>query len=107
MTLARIKKNDMVTVMAGKDIGKTGKVLRVFPEMGKVVVEKINLIKRHTKQKSQSEQGGIIEKEAPFHISNVLFFCRKCQRGVRVGVKMLSDGKKVRVCKKCGEMIER
>jgi large subunit ribosomal protein L24 len=106
-TLARIKKGDMVAVIAGKDKGKRGKTLKVFPARDKVIVEKINLIKRHTKRKSQGEQGGIIEKEAPLHLSNIMFFCGKCNRPTRIGKKILSDGRRVRICRKCGEVVDR
>ena len=102
-----VRKNDMVMVIAGKEKGKTGKVLKVLPKKNRVVVEKVNFIKRHTRPTGRLRQGGIIQKEAPLHISNVLILCPKCNKGVRTGRKILEDGKKVLVCKKCGEIIER
>jgi len=105
MTL-RIKKNDMVKVRCGKDKGKTGKVLRVFPgEDGKerVIVEGVNLVKRHTKPNPKNQQGGIVSRESAFHISNVNLFCPRCQKGVRYGVRVLEDGSKIKFCRKCNE----
>ncbi len=102
MTL-RIKKNDTVQVLLGKDRGKTGKVLRVFPEKERVIVEGINLVKRHTRPNPKNQQGGIVAREAPFHISRVNLFCSRCQKGVRFGVRLLEDGSKIRFCRKCGE----
>ncbi|MBI2890900.1 MAG: 50S ribosomal protein L24 [Nitrospirae bacterium] len=99
-----VRKNDTVAVMVGKDRGKTGKVLRVVPKRGRVVVEKVNMVKRHTKA-TQDQPGGIIEKEAPIHVSNVLPYCGRCSRGVRIRHKGLEDGTKVRICAKCGEAI--
>lgn len=100
-----LKKDDMVITLVGKDKGKTGKILKVLRDKNKVVVEKINIVKRHIKPTQINPQGGIIEKEMPIDVSNVLLYCKKCQRGVRIGKKMLEDGSKVRVCKKCGEII--
>ena len=102
MTL-RIKKNDTVMVLCGKDKGKTGKVLRVFPEKERVIIEGVNLVKRHTKPNPKNQQGGIVSREASLHISNVNLFCSRCQKGVRFGVRLLEDGSKVRICRKCGE----
>jgi len=102
-----LKKNDLVQVIAGKEKGKTGKVLKVLLKKDRVVVEKINFIKRHSRPSGRTKQGGIVEKEAPIHISNVLLICPKCNQGVRLGKKILEDGKKALVCKKCGELIER
>lgn len=101
-----IKKNDRVMVMAGKDKGKIGKVLRIVPKKSGAVVEKVNMVKRHTRPGPLSKQGGIIEKEAPIHISNLMLVCSKCTDPVRVRFKILEDGKKVRICHKCGEVIE-
>jgi len=101
----RIAKNDIVLVIAGDDAGKTGKVLKVFPGKSRVIVEKINFVKRHTRPTRTRIQGGVLEKEAAIHVSNVLLMCPKCDTGVRVGIKALSDGSRVRVCRKCGEMI--
>lgn len=102
-----VRKNDTVMVIAGKEKGKIGKILKVFPSEERVIVEKVNLIKRHTRPSQQNPQGGIIEKEGPIHISNVLLYCTKCAKGVRVGRKVLEDGKKARYCKKCGEIFDK
>jgi len=102
----RIRSNDEVIVITGRDKGARGKVTRVLPEKGKVVVSKVNMIKRHTKA-SQTSGGGIIEREAPLEISNVQFFCPKCDAGVRLGIKTLEDGRKVRTCRKCGEVLDK
>lgn len=99
----RIKKNDMVQILSGKDRGKTGRVLRVFPGKEKVIVEGVNIIKRHTRPNPKNQQGGIISQEAPIHISNVNLFCSRCQKGVRFGVRILEDGSKIRFCRKCNE----
>ena len=101
-----IKTNDQVEVITGKDKGRVGKVLRVVRGSDKVVVEKINMVKRHTKPNMVNQQGGIIEKEAPIHVSNVKLICPKCAKTVRPARKILDDGTKVRTCKKCGETIE-
>ncbi len=101
----RIHRDDEVVVIAGRDKGARGKVVRVLPENGCVVVSKVNMVKRHTRQTQQSS-GGIIEKEAPISISNVQFFCPNCKGGVRLGVKTLDDGQKVRTCRKCGEVLD-
>ncbi len=102
----RLKKNDKVMVIAGKDKGKVGKVLRTFPEKNRLIVEKVNYIKRHTRPGGKASKGGIIEKEAPLHASNVMLICGKCTDPVRVGFQRQADGKKVRVCKKCGEILD-
>lgn len=102
-----IRKNDMVQVIAGKEKGKTGKVLQVFPKKDRVIVEKINFIKRHARPSGKTRQGGIIQKEGPIHVSNVLLLCPKCNQGQRMGKKVLEDGKKALVCKACQELIER
>lgn len=100
-----IKKGDMVIVTAGKELGKTGKVLHVFPQKKRALVEKINMVKRHQRPTGQNQEGGILELENPLHASNLMFLCGKCEKGVRVGKKALEDGRKVRVCKSCGEEI--
>ncbi|AEH45336.1 ribosomal protein L24 [Thermodesulfatator indicus DSM 15286] len=100
-----IRKNDQVVVITGKDKGKIGKVLQVFPRRQRAIVEGVNIVKRHMKPTPYTE-GGIVEKPAPVHISNLMVFCPKCNKGVKVGRKFLEDGTKVRVCKKCGEIIE-
>ncbi|MBU0485809.1 MAG: 50S ribosomal protein L24 [Proteobacteria bacterium] len=102
----KIKLNDQVEVIAGKDKGRVGKVLKVFRDSDKVMVEKINMIKRHTKPSMANQQGGIIEKEGRLHISNLMLICPKCTKTVRIGKKTLDDGVKVRVCKKCGETVD-
>lgn len=101
-----MKKGDQIKVIAGKERGKTGKILRVIPKKKSVVVEKINMVKRHSRPTAKARQGGIIEKEAPLHISNVIVICSKCNASVKVGRKLLEDGKRVRYCKKCGELID-
>ena len=101
-----VHKGDTVVVMTGKDRGKSGKVLSVLLRDRKVTVEKINLIKRHTKPNQQNRQGGILEREAPIQLSNVMLYCTTCQKPVRVGSKALADGTRTRVCKKCRQPIE-
>ncbi len=103
----KIRKDDQVMVIAGKEKGKTGKVSRVVVDKAAVVVEKLNVVKRHQKPSAKYKHGGIIEKEAPIAISNVMLLCEKCKGPVRVGKKTLDEGKKVRVCKKCGEVLDR
>src|SRR5262245_25439132 len=100
-----IRKNDTVQVITGKYKGKTGKVLAVLAENGLALVEKLNLVKRHQRPTQKLPQGGTVEKEAPFRLSNLMLFCSKCSKGVRVGVKQEKDGKKKRVCRKCGESL--
>jgi large subunit ribosomal protein L24 len=101
-----VRKGDTVVVIAGKDRGKSGKVLGVLHLDGKVTVERINIIKRHTKPTQQNRQGGILEREAPIHLSNVMLYCSTCQKPTRVGIKTLNDGSRVRVCRKCTQPIE-
>jgi large subunit ribosomal protein L24 len=101
----RIKKGDVVRVMAGNDRGKEGKVLKVFPESGRVIIEKINLIKRHQRRTQQNQQGGIVEKEAPIHVSNVMLICPNTKQPTRIGKEILKDGSRARVSKKSGEML--
>jgi large subunit ribosomal protein L24 len=103
---AHIRKNDTVMVIAGKEKGKSGRVLRVLPEKQRVVIERVNFVKRHARPSRQFRQGGIIEKEASIHISNVMIMCPKCNKPVRVGTKRLEDGKKARICRKCEEVLE-
>lgn len=102
-----VKKDDMVKVIAGKDQGKTGKVLRVFPAKGRVVVESINVVKRHTRPNQLNPEGGIIEKEAPLSISNVMLVCGSCSQATRTGIRVLEDGSKSRYCKKCNESVDK
>lgn len=101
-----IKKNDKVVVLAGKEKGKIGTVLKVDSEKGRVLVEKVNMVKRHTRPGGKQAQGGIIEKEAPIQISNVMIMCNRCAEPARIGKRVLEDGSRVRVCKKCGELLE-
>ncbi len=101
----KVVKNDTVLVVSGNFKGKKGKVLKVFPKEQRVIVEGVHFIKRHTRKTQKNPQGGIVEKEAPIHASNVLVVCPKCGNPARVGRKVLQDGKRVRVCKGCGEML--
>ncbi len=101
-----LKKNDQVEVIAGKDKGRVGKILRVLKDQDKVVVERINMIKRHTKPTEMNQQGQIVDKEAPIHVSNIQLICPECTKTGRIGKKILEDGTKVRFCKNCGESIE-
>ncbi len=101
-----IRKNDKVKVIAGKDKGKLGKVLKVIKKKERVLVENINMIKRHTKPGATSRQGGIIEAEGPIHWSNVMLLCNKCMAPTRIRMRRLEDGKKVRTCAKCDEVID-
>ena len=102
-----IKKDDKVKVLVGKDKGKIGKVLNVNRKKSRVLVEKINMVKRHSKPSAQSKQGGIIEKEMPIQWSNVMVMCNKCVTPARVKMQRLEDGKKIRVCVKCGEALDK
>lgn len=101
----KIKKNDTVKVISGRDRGKTGRVLKIFPKEHRALVEGINYVKRHTRPTRQDQQGGIITKESPIDISNLLLLCKSCNRPTRVGFTILSDGTKARQCKKCKEII--
>ncbi len=101
-----LKADDQVEVIAGKDKGRVGKVLKVFSAESKATVERINMIKRHTKPREMNQQGQIVEREAPIHVSNLQLICPECTQTGRVGRKLLDDGTKVRFCKKCGESIE-
>ena len=102
----KIRKNDTVLVIAGKDRGKRGKVRFAYPKDERLLVEGINFIKRHTRASGQVRQAGIIEREAPIHISNVMILCSKCNNPTRIGFRFLKDGKKVRFCHSCGEVID-
>ncbi|MGD0022745.1 MAG: 50S ribosomal protein L24 [Smithellaceae bacterium] len=104
MSLNKFKKGDMVKVLAGKDKGKTGKILKTIPDKERVVIEKVNMIKKH-KKPDQKTKGGVVEKEDSIHISKVGLLCNKCNTAVRVRNKMLEDGKKVRICSKCNDVI--
>ena len=105
MNKMSIKKNDTVIVLSGKDKGKQGKVLEVMPADRKVIVEGINVVSRHTKPRKQGDQGGILKKEAPMYACKVQKVCPKCNKPTRPAHKLLADGKKVCVCKKCGAEI--
>lgn len=103
MPKVRIKKNDQVLVIAGRDKDARGKVLRVNPGQGTAIVERINLVKRHTKPNPQKQiQGGVLEREAPIRLSNLKVICPECDKPTRMGRRRLDDGRGVRVCKKCG-----
>jgi large subunit ribosomal protein L24 len=101
-----LKKDDVVVVITGADKGKRGRIIEAFPDEGRVRVEKVNLVKKHQKPTQRQRQGGIIEMEAKIQVSNVQIYCSKCDKPVRVGHKKLEDGKKVRICRKCGEMLD-
>jgi len=102
----KIRKNDTVLVIIGKDNGKKGKVRRVIPAKGKVIVEGVNMIKRHARASGAARQAGIIELEAPIEISNVMLVCNKCSKPVRIGFSIQNDGSRTRVCHSCGELID-
>lgn len=102
-----IRKDDIVVVNSGKEIGKKGRVLKVFPEKKRLIVEKINMIHRHQRPSQRQQKGGIIEKEGTIHVSNLQLWCSKCNLGCRVGFDVLSDGSKVRVCRRCGEILDK
>ena len=102
----KIRKDDKVTILAGKEKGKIGSVLRVDAEKNRAIVEKVNVVKRHTRAGGKSAQGGIVEKEASIHISNLMLVCNKCAESTRIGKRLLEDKSKVRICKKCGELLD-
>lgn len=102
-----IRKNDKVMVIAGKEKGKIGSVLKVIPEKERAIVEKLNMVKRHTRAGGKGSKGGILEKEAPIRLSNLMLVCGKCAEPARIGNKVLEDGSKVRFCKKCGEFLDK
>ena len=102
----KIRKNDTVLVIAGKDKGKKGKVRFVYPKKNRILVEGINFIKKHSKARGQARQAGIIDLEAPVQTSNVMLFCDKCNHPVRIGFRFLEDGRKVRICRSCNEVID-
>ena len=103
-----IRKNDNVVVTSGKDRGKRGRVVRVVAEKNRVIVEGVNVIKRHTKANPQRNvKGGVVEREAPLHASNVQLVCPECGRPTRIGKKILGDGRKVRVCRKCEGVVDK
>ena len=103
-----IRKNDSVVVTTGKDRGKRGRVVRVVPEKNRLVIEGVNIIKRHTKANPQRNiKGGLVEREAPLHASNVQLVCPECGKPTRIGRKILADGRKVRVCRKCEGVVDK
>jgi len=106
-TKLQIKKDDTVKVLVGKDKGKTGKITKVFSAKGRVIVENVNLVKRHTRPSQANQEGGIIEKEASIDASNVMLVCPACNAASRVGVKLLENGSKARFCKKCNEIVDK
>ena len=101
----KIKKNDTVYVLAGKDKGKSGRVFRVYPLEGRALVEGINYIKKHARKSQDNPQGGIVQKENPIHLSNLALLCKTCKRPARLGSSSLADGTKSRYCKRCKEVI--
>ena len=104
----RIRKNDLVEVITGRDRGKRGKVLQVLPDKGRVVVQGVNFIKRHTRPNPQRNiKGGIVEREASLHASNVQLVCPECGAMTRIGRKVLDDGRKVRICRKCEGVVDK
>jgi large subunit ribosomal protein L24 len=107
MAIPPIRKNDEVYILNGKDRGKSGRVLIVNPKKDRIVVEGVQMIKRHTRPNPQKNiKGGIVEKEASIHISNVAIVCKNCKKHTRLGSKALGDGRTARICKKCGNTIE-
>lgn len=104
--MLRIKKNDTVMIMAGKDRGKKGKVLRILPTTSRAIVEGLNMVKKHVRRSREDQQGGIIQVEQPLALSKVMLFCSRCDRPTRVGFLKQTDGTKARYCKKCQEVIQ-
>ena len=105
--MSHVRRGDTVGVIAGRERGKRGKVLRVLPEAGRVLVEKINMVKKHQRPTQKLRQGGIIEREGALALSNVLVVCPRCDKPARTGIKVLTDGRKVRSCRRCGESIDK
>jgi len=104
----QLKKNDLVVVIRGKDKGKTGKVLKLIPETNRIIVERVNFSKHFVKaDRSRNVQGGVMEKEAPIAVSNVMLYCAECGQGVRARSRRLEDGSKIRLCHRCETMIEK
>jgi large subunit ribosomal protein L24 len=107
MIKVHIKKNDQVYILAGKERGKTGKVLKVFPGDNRAIVEGLNFIQKHTRPNPQKNiKGGILPKESPIHLSNLMVVCKRCDKRARVTISTRQDGRKVRVCKKCNESLD-
>lgn len=107
MGTGHVRRGDTVAVIAGRERGKRGKVLRVLRDSGRVLVEHVNMIKKHQRPTQKLRQGGIIEREGPLALSNVLLVCAACGKASRAGIKVLTDGRKVRVCKRCGESMDK
>jgi large subunit ribosomal protein L24 len=107
MAGAHVRRGDTVAVIAGRERGKRGKVLRVLGDKDRVVIEKVNMIKRHQRPTQKLRQGGIIEREGALALSNVLLVCGRCDKPARMGIKVLADGRKVRACKRCGEPVDK
>lgn len=103
--MTKLKKNDTVMVITGKDKGKTGKVLRIIPQKERAIVEGLNFIKKHARKTREDQAGGIIQKERPIRFSNLMLYCTRCSRPTRIGIDTLKDGSKTRKCKKCGEIV--
>ena len=104
---SRIRKNDTVMVIAGRERGKTGKVLRVIREDNRVIIERLHMVKRHQKPRGQPSPGGVVEKEASIDLSNVMIMCDRCNAPARIGSRRLEDGSGVRTCRRCGEAIDK
>lgn len=105
MAKIHVKKDDTVIVVSGKDSGKTGKVLKVYPGTSKILVEGVSIVTKHVKPSKDNMQGGIVKQEAAINSSKVMLYCNKCKSATRISKKLLEDGTKVRVCKKCGEIL--
>lgn len=103
----KLKKNDNVEVISGREKGKRGRIIEVIPSTGRVRIEHLNMVKKHMRPNAENKQGGILEKENPLNISNVQLVCPKCDKATRIGSSVLSDGRKVRACKRCGEVIDK
>jgi large subunit ribosomal protein L24 len=100
-----VRRDDKVIVVSGKDKGKIGEVISVQPKTGKVLVKDVNIVTKHQKPSRQNMQGGMVQMEAPIYSSKVMLYCDKCKKATRISKKILEDGSKVRVCKKCGETL--
>jgi large subunit ribosomal protein L24 len=107
MAEAHVRRGDTVGVIAGRERGKRGKVLRVMPDTGRILVEHVNMIKKHQRPTQKLRQGGIIEREGAFALSNVLLVCSRCDKPSRTGIKILANGRKLRTCKRCGEPVDK
>ncbi|HEY7139580.1 MAG TPA: 50S ribosomal protein L24 [Methylomirabilota bacterium] len=102
-----LRKNDTVLVIAGREKGKRGKVLFVLPAKERVIVEHVNMVKRHQRPTQKLRQGGIIEREAPLHVSNLMLVCGKCDKATRIGIQVLANDRRARVCRRCGELVDK